>query len=427
MNILILGATGFIGSHIAAKLASDGHKVTGIGRDIARLNARMPQVTWLRADIATRLHASDWTDLLAKQDVVVNCAGALQDGLKDRLSDLQTRSQMALYAAAKTAGIKLIVQISAETSGPSGTTDFLATKRAADEALAKSGLAHVILRPALVIGRNGFGGTALIRALAAFPLILPLVHTSSVVATVTIDDVANAVSLAVTGDIASGSDLTLAGQSETLGGIVTRHRNWLGLPPAPIVGLPALVAAPVSWVADAIGWLGWRSPLRSTAMQVMSDGVNVRGPTTRAPFQLEDMTGFLARNPAGTQDIWFARLYLLKPLIFFCLSAFWIASGLIPLLDPTRAAHHLESLTDNTTAVALTFVTCAIDVFLGATVLFRPRARLALVGMMAVTLAYITGSLLIEPSIWLDPLGPMIKTLPALLLAVTGLAILDER
>ena len=51
MNILILGATGFIGSHIAAKLAAEGHAVTGLGRDTARLAARTPQITWVRADL----------------------------------------------------------------------------------------------------------------------------------------------------------------------------------------------------------------------------------------------------------------------------------------------------------------------------------------------------------------------------------------
>ncbi|MCD2176631.1 SDR family oxidoreductase [Rhizobium sp. C1] len=427
MNILILGATGFIGSNIASKLAAEGHAVTGLGRDTARLAARTPQITWVRADLANLLTAESWKDLLARQDVVVNCAGALQDGLSDRLKDVQTRAQLALQDAAKAVGIKLVIQISADTSGPSGETEFLATKRAADEALARSGLPFVILRPALVIGRNAFGGTALLRALAALPFVLPLVHAHSAVSTVTLDDVAKAVSLALTGEIPSGSDLMLAKEGGTLASLVTEHRTWLGLPPAPIVSLPAFAAAPVSAIADALGWLGWRSPLRSTAMQVMRHGVRAGDVHALPPFAIEPASAFLARNAAGIQDVWFARLYFLKPLIFFCLSAFWLASGLIPLLEPSRAAGHFSPFMGQTAALGLTFATCLIDIVLGLVVLFRPRARLALSGMVIVTLAYLAGSIVMEPALWLDPLGPMIKTVPALALTLVALVILDER
>ena len=116
--------------------------------------------------------------------MVVNCAGALQDGLSDDLAATQADAMLALYAAAGQSSRPLIVQISARTAGAAGDLPFLATKRRADEALAASGLPHVILRPALVLGRNAHGGSALLRALAAFPFVLPLVHAESPVETV---------------------------------------------------------------------------------------------------------------------------------------------------------------------------------------------------------------------------------------------------
>lgn len=76
---------------------------------------------------------------------------------------------LALYRAAVNAGGKLVIQISARTSGAASQLPFLATKRRADVALATSGQRFVILRPALVVGRNAHGGTALVRALASFP------------------------------------------------------------------------------------------------------------------------------------------------------------------------------------------------------------------------------------------------------------------
>jgi hypothetical protein len=78
-------------------------------------------------------------------------------------------------------------------------------------------------------------------------------------------------------------------------------------------------------------------------------------------------------------------------------------------------------------AVALTLMTCLIDMLLGATVLVRPFSRQALVGMLAVSLVYLAGACLLEPSLWLDPLGPLVKVLPSVLLTLACLAILDER
>ncbi len=427
MKILILGATGFIGSHITTWLATNGHEVTGLGRSVARARARQPNVSWLQADLSQMLKPSDWHRLLASFDAVVNCAGALQDGLNDKLAAVQTHSQLALYEAAKETNLKLIVQISAETTGSAGSTAFLNTKRRADEVLAESGLPYIILRPSLVIGRNAFGGTALLRALAAFPGVLPLIHAESPTATVALDDVARVVSQIIEGQIPTGTDMSLASDKVlSLQELVALHRQWLGLPDAPVVSMPAALARPVSYVADLLGRLGWRSPLRSTAMQVMRGGVSA-STNQNLPFTLETAAAFLARNPAGVQDIWTARLYLLKPLVFFVLSAFWIASGIIPLTDVASAAERLQSAFGAPAALFLTYTTCLLDVFLGAALTFRPTARLALWGMLTTTFAYVAGSLIIEPAIWLDPLGAMVKTIPAAVLTLIALATLDER
>ncbi|MAY62651.1 MAG: oxidoreductase [Rhizobiales bacterium] len=426
MNVLVLGATGFIGSAIALHLADCGHRVTGLGRSVGRARARHPAIEWVAADLAGMRAAGDWKSLLDGCDVVVNCAGALQDGLSDDLAAVQETAQIAMQTAARQAGVAMIVQISAATTGAASHTAFLATKRRADENLAASGVRHVILRPALVIGRNAFGATALIRALAAFPVVSPLVHAGSPVSLVTLDDVARAVEAALAGDIPSGSDLTLAHPDPlTLGELVKLHTVWLGLPPRQTVELPAWSAALTGIVADCLGKLGWRSPLRSTAMAVMREGV-VDDPDI-ARRNVENPSAFLARNPAGLQDIWAARLYLLKALIFGVLALFWIVSGLIPLFDVAGAASRFAPVLDAGAAQALTIATCFLDIALGALILLRPAARMALLGTIAVSFAYMFGSVVIEPAIWLDPLGPMVKVFPAILVSLAALALLEER
>lgn len=423
MNILILGATGFIGSVVAARLVADGHAVTGLGRNPARASLKQPAINWRRADLSRMTKPEDWEEFLQGRHAVVNCAGALQDGLSDDLAATQADAMLALYAAAKRSH-PLIVQISARTAGPAGDLPFLATKRQADEALAASGLPHLILRPALALGRNAHGGSSLIRALAAFPLALPLTHAQSPVETLSVDDVAEAVSRAVSGDL-RGDIVLAADEVLTLADLVRLHRQWLGLAPARVISLGAWLARPVTWLADAAGLLGWRSPLRSTAMTVMSEGV--KSAKAESSLAATSAAATLSANPSGVQDLWFARLYLLKPLIITGLSAFWLLSGLIPLLALEKASAHFLPFMPDAAAMALTFLTCLIDIALGAAVLVRPLAGRALLGMLAVSLAYLTGGTLLEPALWLDPLGPLVKVLPSILLTLTALATLDER
>jgi uncharacterized protein YbjT (DUF2867 family) len=426
MKILILGATGFIGSAILQRLVADGHRITGLGRNPDRARLKWPAVQWVKADLAD-LSATAWHPLIEDQDIVVNCAGALQDGLSDDLAATQEKAMLALYQAARALGGRRIVQISARTDGAASGLPFLATKRRADEALAASGLPFVILRPALVLGRNAHGGTALLRSLASFPGPLPLIHGESPIETVSLDDVTTAVSLAVEGTIPAGSDLDLAAeQTMTLSDLVQQHRAWLGLPAARILPLPAPLAKPVAWAADLAGRLGWRSPLRSTAMTVMSEGVRSTRPKPPG-LVLATATQTLAAHPSGVQDLWFARLYLLKPVVILTLSLFWLLSGLIPLLDVKAAAERFPPAMPVSFALAMTVATCLLDILLGSAVLIRPHARKATLAMIVTSLAYLAGGTLLEPQLWLDPLGVLVKVLPSIALTLVSLAILDER
>lgn len=428
MKVLILGATGFIGSALLDRLANDGHMVTGLGRNVARARLKRPGAQWLAADLAGMRNASDWRPLVEGHDVIVNCAGALQDGLADDVAATQETAMLALYEAAKASSIR-IVQISAPSGGAGSDSTFLATKFRADEALAASGVAHVILRPALVLGRNAHGGSALLRALAALPFAIPLVHADSRVETVALSDVAEAVSAAVAGLMPEGSDLVLGHEERpTLAELVLLHRQWLGLPPpARIIALPAALATPVGLAADIAGQLGWRSPLRSTALSVMAGGVGAADADARASVPFLSARQCLSANPSGVQDLWFARLYLLKPLIIVGLSLFWLLSGLIPLFELDAARQHFLRFLSDGPATALTLATCLADIALGIAVLVRPCARRALLGMLALTAAYLASATLVEPELWSDPLGPLVKVLPSILATLATIAILDER
>lgn len=432
MTILVLGATGFIGQEVVLSLQAAGHQTMGLGRDIRQVKARFPQAAfpkadWQARDLKSLRDAASWLPLLKSVTAVINCAGALQDGLRDDLAAVQTEAMLALQAAANTLPIKpLIVQISAPANLAPAGTRFMETKLEADRALKASGLPHVILRPTVVVGRNAYGGTALLRAIASCPGILPLVDGENSLNAVHVIDVAKAVVDAVEGRLDDGSDLVVAGQpTRTLKEMARFYRGWLGLPEAPVVNIPTRLTRPLSWLADMAGRLGWRSPLRSTATRISGIGVVPAPdvPTRWAP----DPIVRLSSEPAAVQDLWFARLYLLKPLMILTLSLFWITSGVVPLFDPVQTSLRFGSSLPQTLALAVTILTSLLDIALGLAILVHPWAKRALQGMILVSLSYLLGGTLIEPALWLDPLGPLVKVFPSILLAMATLAVLEER
>ncbi|MBA8900834.1 SDR family oxidoreductase [Phyllobacterium sp. P30BS-XVII] len=431
MKILVLGGNGFIGQAVCQKLAMNGHSVTGIGRSIEEARQRLPEIEWQSVDIGKLLQSDAWLAVISGMDSIVNCAGALQNSARDDVTAVQQSAMLALYQAAQRVSIKLIVQISAETEKSGAHLPFIATKRFADTALKQSTLPYVILRPALVIGRNANGGSALIRALASFPCFTPLIFHDHPVEFVALDDVSETVLASIEGKITPGSDFALvAPEPHTLAEVVAAHRAWLGLKPAPVLRLPEIAANLMALAADLAGHLGWRSPLRSTAIAIMMDGV-VSGDIEKAGAsaarpELLTLTETLSRHTAGAQDLWFARLYLLKPLIILTLSLFWITSGVLSLWSFAAAAGNLVPGFGPLGAELLTVITSLADIFLGVFILFRRHAIKAMLGMLLLSAAYLLAGTLLAPILWLDPLGPYVKVIPSMVLTLACLAIFNE-
>ena len=85
----------------------------------------------------------------------------------------------------------------------------------------------------------------------------------------------------------------------------------------------------------------------------------------------------------GVQDLWFARLYILKPVVIGVLSLFWITSGLVALARFDAASGILAGPLPLTAAL-LTVATSLLDIALGAGVLLRRWSHISLSAMIVV-------------------------------------------
>lgn len=430
-RVLVLGAYGLIGSAVTRRLLADGFAVTGLGRNAATAQKVLPDIQWVIQDLADLCDAASWSSVLSEIDMVVNCAGALQDGAADHLETVHSDMVQALSQACRSSDVG-VVQISAIGVRPDASTAFMRSKSRGDEAVRKAGIRYWIFRPGLVLAPTAYGGTVLLRMLAAVPFVQPVAYAGSPIQTVAVADIARIVSMTLQGQIPPGAECDLVeDRTHALRDILAAYRTWLGFAPA------RWEVAPPQWTlwltatsADALGSLGWRSPLRRSAMTVLSEGVtgDPGGLKELGISSLSGLNDTLAAAPATIEDRLFARMALLMPVIIGVLCCFWLASGLIGLWKTDTAARVLEDAGwPAAWAVAGVVFWSGVDIAIAALVLIRKYAALACLAMVGVSAIYLVSATFTAPGLWADPLGPLVKVVPGMMLALVARATLDTR
>jgi uncharacterized protein YbjT (DUF2867 family) len=427
MRVLLLGASGLIGSAVLARLVSDGHEVIGIAR---RPGAARPNVKWQSMDIAQAVRPDDWRPLLENADAVANCAGVLQSGGGQDVRGVHVEGIAALYEACETAGVRRIVHVSA-LGADDVRTPFSESKRKGEETLTRRDLDWVILRPSVVLGRPAYGGSALIRGLAALPVHLEFPQTGPL-QVVQLADLVETVAFLLRPGAPARLVLDVAGPGRlSLDEVVRVYRRWLRFPPARSVRLPAVLLRAGCRVGDLLRVLGWRPPIGTTAWRELERGAaGDPGPWQAAtgitPVSLE---AALAREPVSVQERWFAVLYILRPVILVVLVLFWVLTGLISLgpgWDRGRE-YLLAGGVPIGVASAGVIAGAVADILIGIGIAFCRTARLALCAAVWLSLFYMVAGTIILPELWSDPVGPMLKIWPVIVLVLVALSTLTDR
>jgi uncharacterized protein YbjT (DUF2867 family) len=325
VKVLVLGADGFIGRHIAFYLRAQGVGVLAHARNPARLAAMGFET--LRVDLCDPAchRPAFWAGRLAGVSHVINAAGLLT-GAAAEFEAVHLSAPAAVYAALPQGHGLLISAVGIEAE-----TEFAIWRRRGEAAALAAGA--TVLRAGLVLGDSSYGGSSLIRALAALPFVTPVVG-----------DGAQAFNPIHASDLAAVALDCLrappAPQVWEIGGpervtqreVLQATRAWLGLPEVPVLALPLRLARALGRAGDLLK-LG---PISATSVAQLQRGVLAAPEALLAqvPSRPRGFRSFLNAQPAGTQDLWQARLYLLKPLIRLTLAVMWLVSAGLGLLLP---------------------------------------------------------------------------------------------
>ncbi len=369
-----------------------------------------------------------WRPLLDGIDAVVNLAGILRETRTQRFDTIHHDAPLALAKACVAANVSVFVQVSA--LGEPADGGFIASKHRFDEALLALPLRAVVLRPSVVYATAGsYGGTSLLRALAAMPggPWLPG-HGQWSIQPVAVEDLGDLVARALASDVAGLFEV--GGPAPiTLETYQRQWRRWLGLPAGRTRHVPHWLASLTVVVSE---WTG-RGPLGATMWRMLRRG-NVTAPAAgdrlRAAFDVapQALESVLARQPSQVQDRWQAQLYFLAPAMKWAVAVLWLISAWAGWSTPASTIEAMAAGTPLASwqPVLLARLGGALDAALGLWLLSGWRPRAALAAMIALVLAYTVSLGIGLPRAWLDPLGGLAKNL-VLLPALGMLWVLTDR
>ncbi|WP_299234288.1 complex I NDUFA9 subunit family protein [Natronomonas sp.] len=156
MRALVVGGTGFIGTHLCRELNERGHDVTALSRSPGDAAALPEDVGTAMGDV-TAYDSIEGS--FAGAEVVVNLVALSPlfrpKGGNEAHYRVHRDGTENVVRAAETHGVRRLVQLSALGADPDGDTAYVRSKGQAEAHVRESELEWVIVRPSVVFGDGG--------------------------------------------------------------------------------------------------------------------------------------------------------------------------------------------------------------------------------------------------------------------------------
>ena len=151
---VVFGGSGFVGRHVVRALAKRGWRVRAAVRrpDLAGHLQPMGSVGQIMPVQANLRYPESIAHAVQGADLVVNCVGVLASTGKQSFNSLHVAGARAVAKAAREAGAKRLVHISAIGADKSSSARYARSKAAGEQAVLEEFPDAVILRPSIVFG-----------------------------------------------------------------------------------------------------------------------------------------------------------------------------------------------------------------------------------------------------------------------------------
>src|SRR5437016_1385325 len=211
MRIAITGGTGFIGSHLAQRLVSEGHQVVLLARNRRNFSATSATVTFVSSDLSD---PAILANAFAGCDAVAHCAGINREIGEQSYQKVHVEATMNLVRAAQQAGVRKIALMSFLRARPNCGSPYHESKCAAEEIVRNSGLDYTIIKAGMVYGLGDHMLDHLSHALYTFPFFAMVGFREKGIRPLAIKDLVDVLRASLTENRLSRSTVAIAGAEE---------------------------------------------------------------------------------------------------------------------------------------------------------------------------------------------------------------------
>jgi uncharacterized protein YbjT (DUF2867 family) len=247
-KILILGGSGFVGSHLCEKLAERQWRATVATRRL--VNARHLQMLPM-VDLAElrSLDSISLASLLAGHDAVVNLVATLHGNEAD-FEKTHVQLPLELARACEAVGLRRIVHVSALGANPESTSMYQRSKARGEAVLLNAGLDTTVLRPSVIFGEDDQFLNTFARLQQYFPVI-PLAASQARFQPVWVEDVCTAILNSLDDKSSIGQTYEACGpEIFTLKRLVQLAGQYSGRQGSSVIGLPDSLARLQAWFME---------------------------------------------------------------------------------------------------------------------------------------------------------------------------------
>ncbi len=155
LTVAVDGATGFVGVHVIAALRERGHRTVAVVRKSSNSRDLELLESLGARTVAVDLESeAELSDAMRDCDRLVHLIGSIAPPRGTDLESLHGGIASRCFRAAKGASVGKVAMVTALGAGPDAASLYHRSKWRAEEALRGSGLAWVVLRPSLIVGRS---------------------------------------------------------------------------------------------------------------------------------------------------------------------------------------------------------------------------------------------------------------------------------
>jgi uncharacterized protein YbjT (DUF2867 family) len=248
--ILVIGGTGFVGSHLVRRMRGNGLPVRVVARNPDKAHALADQgVDVVPGEISDK---ASLEKAAAGAERVIHLVGIIQEAPGVTFENVHVEGTRNLVEAARKAGVRQFFYQSAVGARPGAKSEYHKTKWQAEELVRASGIPYTILRPSLIYGPGDQFTLRLSDIIRQSPVLPVIGSGKSRIQPIFIDDVVSCIVKAVTSDGFLNEIYEIGGPEQlTYEEVMRAIAGAMGIR-RPLIHVPMLFMRPMARVLETV-------------------------------------------------------------------------------------------------------------------------------------------------------------------------------